>query len=105
MAFVDILLRLIGENPVAYYPEDKWVAVAGFFIQNDNFFMPWILGGIPILWLLIRKWRKKPVTKLMVITTVALTIFLGFIGFFLLDLILDIGFGLSYQRMYGDLFH
>lgn len=105
MPFVDLILRLLGENPVAYYPEDKWIAVAGFFIQNDHFFMPWILGGIPILWLLIRKWREKPITTPMMITTTVLAIVLGYIGFFLLDWILEIGFGLSYQRMYGDLFN
>lgn len=105
MPFVDLILRLLGENPAAIYPEDKWVAVVGFFIQYDNYFMPWILGAIPILWLLIRKWRKKPVTPTMIIIAIILAIVFGFIGFFLLDWILEIGFGLSYQRMYGDLFN
>lgn len=105
MALVDLILRLLGENPAAYYPDDKWVAVISFLVTNDNYFMPWLLGGLPLLWLGIRKWRKKQITTTMVIVAVVAAILLGFVGFFILDFLSDLAFGLSYQRMYGDLFN
>lgn len=105
MPFVDLILRLLGENPRGYYPEDKWTMVLAILINNDHYFMPWILGGIPLLWLGIRKWRGKPLTTKMNIITVALAVILGCIGFFILDLLSELAFALSYRRMYGDLFN
>lgn len=88
MAFVDLLLRLLGEDPIAYYPEDKWSTIFAMLVNRDHFFMPWILGGIPLLWLVVKKWQKKPISKINIIVAVLLAAVLGFIGFFLLNWIL-----------------
>lgn len=101
---VDLILRLLGENPTGYYPEDKWSVVLAIVVNNGPYFMPLLLGGIPIVWLGIRKWRQKPISKVMIIIATLLTVGLGTLGFFILDFLADLAFGLSYRRMYGNLF-
>lgn len=100
----DIILKLLGTSPIGYYDSDKWSVVLAILINNDHFFMPWILGAIPIIWLLIRKYRRKHISTVMIIIAAAATIGLCALGFVLLDWLSELAFGLSYQRMYGDLF-
>lgn len=102
---VDNILLLLGGNPAGYYePLDKWVAIYVIIIEKGPYFMPLLLGGIPVLWLFIRKWRRKSISKTMIIIATALTIGLGILGIFILDFLSDLAFGLSYQRMYGGQF-
>lgn len=105
MAFVDLLLRLLGENPIGYYPEDKWGIVLVHIVNNGPFFMPVILGAPPLIWLYIRKKNKKSISKQMAVTTVSIAVILALLGIFILEWVMEIGFGISYQRMYGDLFN
>lgn len=102
---VDSILRLIGETPVGYYEtQDKWIAVIVILAENGRFYMPWLLGAIPIVWLIIRKRRHKKISTKMIVIAAALAIALGVLGFFLLDWLLELWFGLSYQKMYGGQF-
>lgn len=105
MPFVDLILRLLGEDPIGYYPEDKWGIVLVHVVNNGPFFMPIILGAPPLIWLYIRKKRGKPTSKKVFILTLILTILIVVLGIFILDWIMEFGFALSYRRMYGDLFN
>lgn len=102
---VDEILKLLGENPIGYGDADKWSVVIAILVNNDHLFLPWILGAVPIVWLLIRKRRRKRISTTMIIIAAAAAIGFGALGFVLLDWLLELGFGLSYQRMYGDLFN
>lgn len=102
---VDTILKILGENPIGYYEtQDKWVAIIVILIEKDSFYLPWIFGAIPIVWLLMRKHRGKRISRLMIIISAIVVIALAALGFVMLDWLLELAFGLSYQRMYGDLF-
>lgn len=83
MSFIDRILLMIGTNPDAYQLEqDKWRVVRVYLFDTAPLVLPWILGALPLLWLVWRKYKGKPITQKHIIWTAVLIVVLALLGYF-----------------------
>jgi len=83
---VDMLLRVMGENPSQYTQSiDKRVAVFGLIMEKILFILPFIFFLIPWVWFLYKYKKGKDVGKKRIIITIIISIILMLIGFYLSD--------------------
>lgn len=57
----DKILRWIGENPIAYYPEDKWPAIVAksFLYSLPVVFGLLLIAPFFLIWLKKKKWTLR----------------------------------------------
>lgn len=100
--FVDMLLRLLGENPVGYPTmSDKFAIILVYLLDYGRFVLPVILFIIPLL---VLYWKKKRGAKIKRKThywVIGLCLLLAIVGYFIPEIIANLLMGLAVQNLYG----
>jgi len=99
---VDMLLRLLGENPAGYPTiTDKMSGITAALLGFSTIYLAYVLVVIPWIWLLWQKKKKRLITKKMVIIVIIISILLFWLGYNLPWWIIEIMGGITVQGLYG----
>lgn len=100
--FVDMLLRLLGENVSQYQNNgDKWLDIFTDIWGYSTIYLSYIFAIIPWIWILWHKKRGGKITKKKIIITAIVSLLLVLLGFNLPWWIMEIIGGLAVRGMYG----
>ncbi|MEX1112616.1 MAG: hypothetical protein WEC84_04080 [Candidatus Andersenbacteria bacterium] len=95
---VDSILYLIGKNPEFYGDRDKWSAIIVWMFYQ----LPPILAAVffitpwTVLW-----WKKKKITRQVVVKTTIFSFILGCVGYLAPPYILEFIGGIGLRQLYG----
>jgi hypothetical protein len=100
--FVDMLLKILGENPAGYYSlSDKFGGIIGGVLFYSDSYLRFILFSVPWLWLIIYKLRGGKVGIKKFVVVIVISFLLGLIGFLLPWLIFEVMWGMTVRGLYG----
>jgi len=99
---VDMLLRLLGENPAGYPTmTDKVSGVIATLLGYSTLYLAYVLVLFPLIWLLWQKKKKRVITKKMIIVVIIFSAVLFWLGCNLPWWIIEIMGGITVQGIYG----
>jgi branched-subunit amino acid transport protein len=99
---VDMLLRVLGENPAGYPSfSDKMAGITAVLLGYSTIYFSYLFAIIPWVWLLWQKKKKRTITKKKIIVVVIVSILLFWLGYNLPWWIIEIMGGITVRGIYG----
>ena len=99
---VDMLLRVLGKDMLQYQStSDKWIAFWVIVWGYSTYSLCYILAVLPWFWLLWRKYKKKSISRKMVVFVLMASVVLFYIGYNLPWWFIEIIGGLGVRGLYG----
>ncbi|MDO8511962.1 MAG: DNA translocase FtsK 4TM domain-containing protein [bacterium] len=99
---VDMLLKLLGENPAGYPTfSDKMAGITAALLGYSTIYLSYVLVILPWAWLLWQKKKKREITKKMIIIVIIVSAILFWLGYNLPWWIIEIMGGITVRGIYG----